>query len=98
MRELTRCIAWTLGLGALALAIAAAANLDLAHTEGARSWIVFVAYAPFYLLVHVFNTDPADWLADTGFLAAALAGQFAYYLAVVAVIRWLWRRKRRRGR
>ena len=98
MRELTRCIAWTVGLGAIAFAVAVATNVGLAQSEGFRAWLVFAAYAPFYGLVHAFHVEMSSWQEDSVFLAAALVAQFLYFLAIVTLVRFLYRQRRRARR
>ncbi|HSH89312.1 MAG TPA: hypothetical protein VK996_04970 [Ramlibacter sp.] len=98
MRELTRCIVWTLCLGALALVIAAVMDIGVAQTEGASSWLILAVYAPFYLLGHAFHADPSGWLHDPAFLAATIAVQFFYFLALVGATRYLYRGRSRRRR
>lgn len=90
MRELTRCIAWTVGLGALALLFAAFAAKGLAQVDGPWAWLVFLLYSPFYLLGHAFSSSERQ-LADSTFEAAVFAAQFLYFLAIVAGVRYLHR-------
>ena len=96
MRELTRCIAWTLGLGALLLLAAVMTGVGLAQMDGALAWLVFAMYAPFYLLGHTLGTQLSDSVHDPLFLAAAMAAQFMYVLFIVACVRAFARARARR--
>lgn len=93
MRELTRCIAWAMALGAPALLLAALAGVGLAQADGMWAWLVLLVYSPFYLLGHAFSADLAGSSADPAFEAAAFSAQFLYFLAIVAGARYLYRRK-----
>jgi hypothetical protein len=95
MRELARCIVWAVGLGALALLLAAFGRVGLAQADGVLAWAVFLVYSPFYLLGHAFSSD-AQGLSETGFNATVFAAQFAYFLLIVAAARFLHRRRARR--
>jgi len=91
VREFARCIAWTLGLGTLALLFALFGGSGLDHADGPRAWVLFSIYAPYYLLGH--GTGP-QWPQPLVLLAALLA-QFAYFLAGVALVRFVARGKAR---
>jgi hypothetical protein len=97
VRELTRCIAWTLALGAAALLVAAFAGRGLAHADGMAAWAVFLIYSPFYLLGHAFGTDSSHSPGVSAFDAAAFGAQFLYFFALVAGVRFFYRRRTRRG-
>ena len=84
MRELARCIAWTIGLGAPALLVAAFASTGLAQADGVGAWLVFLVYSPFYLLGHAFSPDSNHSLPDSAFDAVVFAAQFAYFFVIVA--------------
>ena len=94
-RELTRCIAWALGLGALAFAVALLVDKGLPQLDGVWAWIAFIVYAPYYLLVHLFQARLTSWHDDPAFTGAAVAAQLAWFFVVVAVVRMAWRRSRR---
>jgi hypothetical protein len=89
MRETARCIAWTLALGALALLFAMFGGSGLEHADGPRAWLLFIVYAPYYLLM-----DRAG-LPDALLAGAVFLAQFAYFLAAVAFLRSLARGKAR---
>lgn len=97
MRELTRCIMWAIALGAPALLLAALAGVGLAQVDGPWAWVVFLVYAPFYLLGHAFSPESSNALPDSAFEAAVFAAQFFYFLAIVWGVRFL-RRRRSGGR
>ena len=96
MRELTRCIAWTLALGAVALLLAAFAGIGLAQADGVWAWAVLLVYSPFYLLGHAFGTESSHSLALSNFDAAVFGAQFLYFFVITAGVRYL-HRKRARG-
>jgi hypothetical protein len=96
MRELTRCIAWTLAIGAAALLLAAFAGVGLAQADGVWAWAVLLVYSPFYLLGHVFNGEKVASPALSGFDAAVFGAQFLYFFVITAGVRYL-HRKRTRG-
>jgi hypothetical protein len=98
VREFTRCIAWALGLGGLAFAAAVMTDASLAQSEGWRAWALLAVYAPFHLAVHLLQSSAALWREDMALTASAVVGQFLYYLAIVAAVRWVWRRRRRARR
>jgi hypothetical protein len=90
MREFARCIAWTLALGTVALLFAMFGG-GLEHADGPHAWILFSIYAPFYVLGH----GLAPYWPEPLVLVAAFLAQFAYLLAVVALMRLLARGKSR---
>jgi hypothetical protein len=96
MRELARCIAWALALGAVALIVAAFASFGLAQVDGVWAWAVLLVYSPFYLLGHVFGADISYSAGLSAFDAAVFGGQFLYFLVIVAGVRFAlcknWRR------
>jgi len=93
MRELARCIVWAIALGAPALLVAAFASMGLAQADGLAAWVVFLVYSPFYLLGHAFSADSGDPLPATAFEAAVFAAQFLYFFVIVAVVRYLYRKR-----
>ena len=90
MREAARCIAWALLVGALALGFALFASGGLQHADGPGAWLLFVVYAPYYLLVHARLPWP-----DAVFVLAAFAAQFLWFLLGVAIVRRAARGKAR---
>ena len=96
MRELTRCIAWALAVGTVALLLAAFAEGGLAQADGMWAWAVLLVYSPFYLLGDVFSGERAASPALSGFDAAVFGAQFLYFLVITAGVRYL-HRKRSRG-
>jgi len=96
VRELTRCIAWSLAIGTAALLLAAFAEAGLAQADGVWAWAVLLVYSPFYLLGHVFSGEGAASPALSGFDAAVFGAQFLYFLVITAAVRYL-HRKRARG-
>jgi hypothetical protein len=97
MRELTRCIAWTLALGAAALLLAAFAGIGLAQVDGAWAWAVLLVYSPFYLLGHVFGSGKPFSPGWPAFDAAVFGTQFLYFFAITAGVRYLHRKRTRRA-
>ena len=95
MRELTRCIAWTLAIGAAALLLAAFAGVGLAHADGVWAWVVLLVYTPFYLLGHAFSAQKSWSPGLSGFDAAVFGAQFLYFLVITAGVRYLYRKKAR---
>jgi hypothetical protein len=95
MRELTRCIAWTLAIGAAALLLAAFAGVGLAQADGLWAWAVLLVYSPFYLLGHAFGSAKFS-SSLSGFDAAVFGAQFLYFFVITAGVRYL-HRKRTRG-
>ena len=94
MRETGRCIAWALLVGAVALGFALFAPGGLQQADGPGAWLLFVVFAPYYLLLHAGVAWP-----QTAFLIAVFAAQFAWFVAAVAVARRALRGKARwRGR
>ena len=98
MRELTRCIRLGRRPWRHRLCRGRGDQHGLAQSEGVKAWLVFAAYAPFYGLVHVFHADMAGWQDDSAFLAAALVAQFLYFLAIVVLVRFLYRNRNRARR
>lgn len=90
MREFARCIAWALLAGAPALGFALFAGGGLQQADGPAAWVLFIVYAPYYLLVHA----RAGW-PDAVFLAAVFAAQFLWFLAAAALVRRALRGKAR---
>ena len=97
MRELARCIAWALALGAAALLVAAFASFGLAQVDGVWAWAVLLVYSPFYLLGYVFGADISYSTGLSAFDAAVFGGQFLYFLAIVAGVRLASRKSARRN-
>jgi hypothetical protein len=97
MRELARCIAWALALGAAALVAAAFAGFGLAQVDGAWAWAVLLVYSPFYLLGYVFGADTSYSTGLSPFDAAVFGGQFLYFLVIVASVRFALGKNRRRS-
>jgi hypothetical protein len=97
MRELTRCIAWTLALGAAALLLAAFAGVGLAQVDGVWAWAVLLVYSPFYLLGHVFGSGKPFSPGWPAFDAAVFGTQFLYFFAITAGVRYLHRKRTRRA-
>lgn len=95
MREISKCIAWALGMGAVALLAAACSGNGPAQMDGVSAWLVFLVYAPCYLLGQVFVPEFSAQTPGTSFMAQAVAAQFLYFFLVAAALR-LWLRKRRR--
>jgi hypothetical protein len=98
MRELTRCIAWTLAIGAAALLLAAFAGRGLAQADGAWAWAVLLIYSPFYLLGHAFSGEHPSPLALSSFDAAVFGAQFIYFFLITAAARYLHRKSARGAR
>ncbi|AMO24230.1 hypothetical protein GCM10027034_15680 [Ramlibacter solisilvae] len=93
MRELARCLAWTLALGALALLLAMLPGAGLEHADGPWAWGLLLAFWPHYLL------GPGQGAGSGALHVAAIFGaQFAWFLAVVAAMRRLRRRGKARWR
>jgi hypothetical protein len=92
MRELARCIAWALAVGAAALAVAAFAGTGLAQADGVWAWAVLLVYSPFYLLGHVFGAENSHSPRLSAFDAAVFGAQFLYFLAIVAGVRYAFRK------
>ena len=90
MRELARSTAWALLAGAIALVFALFAGGGLQHADGPGAWLLFVVYAPYYLLVHA----RAQW-PGAPFLPAVFAAQFLWFLAAVLLVRRAARGKAR---
>jgi hypothetical protein len=97
MRELTRCIAWTLALGAAALLLAAFAGVGLAQVDGVWAWAVLLVYSPFYLLGHVFGSGKPFSPGWPAVDAAVFGTQFLYFFAITAGVRYLHRKRTRRA-
>jgi hypothetical protein len=94
MRELAKCIAWTIAFGAPALVAAAFAGGGLAQADGIWALIVFLVYSPFYLLGHAFSPDAAQTaLPESTFDAAVFVAQFLYFFMVVAAVRYFHRKR-----
>jgi hypothetical protein len=89
MRELTRCLAWTLALGAVALLLAMFHSVGLAHADGPWVWLLLLLFWPQYVL----GAPGAS--AGSIYLPAVFVAQFAYFLALVAAVRRLSRGKSR---
>lgn len=86
---------WAVGLGALALLLAAFGSIGLAQADGLLAVAILLLYSPFYLLGHAFSPDAAG-LSDAGFDASVFAAQFIYFLSIVATVRYLHRNRKRR--
>ena len=97
MRELARCIAWALALGTAALVVAGFTSFGLAQADGVWVWAVLLVYSPFYLLGYVFGADTSYSAGLSAFDAAVFCGQFLYFLAIVAGVRFAFCRKWRRN-
>ena len=82
MRETGRCIAWALPVAAVALAFALFAPGGLQQADGPGAWLLFVVFAPYYLLLHARMPWP-----EAAFLIAVFAAQFAWFVAAVALAR-----------
>ena len=82
MREAGRCIAWALLVGALALAFALFAPGGLQQADGPLAWLLFVLFAPYYLLLHARMPWP-----DAAFPVAVFAAQLIWFVAGVAAVR-----------
>ena len=80
LRELTRCIAWALALGALALFPAMFTTAGLAQAEGPWAWLVLAA---------------EGWREAVA-MPVAFAAQFAYFFGLVWIARRAWQRHLRR--
>ena len=93
MRELTRCIAWTLAIGAAALLLAGFAGMGLAQADGVWAWAVLLVYSPFYLMGHVFSSEKAASAVLSGFDAAVFGAQFLYFFVITAGVRYLYRKR-----
>jgi hypothetical protein len=88
VRDAARSIAWTLAIGACALAFALFASGGLEQAEGPGAWLLLVAYAPYYGLVHARLHWP-----DTALVVAVVVAQFLwFFIGVVAVRRFVRRR------
>ena len=90
MRDLARSIAWAFLAGALALLFALFAGGGLQHADGPGAWLLFVVYAPYYLLVHA-----RAWGPGAAFLIAVVVAQFLWFLVLVTAIRRFGRGKSR---
>ena len=90
MRELARCLVWTLALGAVALLLALFHGVGLAHADGPWAWVLLLVFWPHYLLAAVRGAGPGPANAP-----ALFAAQFVYFLAVVFAVRRLRRGKSR---
>jgi hypothetical protein len=90
MRELARCLAWTLALGALALLVAMFHGAGLAHTDGPWAWFLLLLFWPHYLLGYGHDASPQSL-----YLPVVFAAQSGYFLTLVAAVRRLRRGKAR---
>ena len=97
MRELARCIAWALALGAVALVVAAFTSIGLAQANGLWVWAVLLVYWPFYLLGYVVGAETSYSPGLSAFDAAVFGAQFLYFLAIVAGVRFAVRKSGRRN-
>ena len=82
MREAARSTAWALLAGALALVFALFAGGGLQSADGPGAWVLFVVYAPYYLMVHARPHWPG-----ASFPIAVFAAQFLWFLAAVVLVR-----------
>jgi hypothetical protein len=97
MRELARCISWTLAVGAVALLVAMFTSVGIAQSDGPLAWLVFAVYSPFYLVSHVLGPDPSQARLNALFIPSAFAAQFLYFFVFVAASRYLSRKSGRRA-
>lgn len=88
MREAARCIAWTLAIGACALAFALFASGGLEQADGPGAWLLLAVYAPYYALVHARLNWP-----EAAFIVAVFAAQFLWFFLGVVAVRRLMRRR-----
>jgi hypothetical protein len=88
VREAARCIAWTLAIGACALAFALFGSGGLEQAEGPAAWLLLAVYAPYYALVHARLAWP-----DAALMVAVFAAQFLWFLLGVVAVRRLLRRR-----
>ena len=88
-------MAWTLALGAAALLLAAFAGIGLAQAEGLYAWAVLLVYSPFYLLGHAFAMQGSHEAGLSAFDGFVFGAQFLYFLAIVAGVRYLYRKRPR---
>ncbi len=94
MRELARCISWTLAFGAIALLIAMFTSVGLAQSEGPLSWLVFVVYSPYYLMSHALGPEAAQARMNAAFMPMVFGVQFLYFFVLVVTVRRLTRHAR----
>jgi len=95
MRELARCIAWTLALGAAALLLAAFAGAGLAQADGVWAWAVMLVYSPSYLLGHWWGNGQPPATVLSAFDAAVFGAQFLYFFLITGGVRYLHRKRSR---
>ena len=88
MREAARCIAWTLAIGACAMAFALFASGGLEQAEGPGAWGLLFVYAPYYALVHARLHWP-----EAALMVAVFATQFLWFLLGVVAVRRVLRRR-----